>query len=142
MLDTAVRAMDHLRYALISAVAACAASVIGVALYVAVEDPRAVLLGVSFGLSLAPHGALLAMPIGLLLGVLRRHSSRALFVMITTVVAMALGAVLGWWIAAGSHFLFQPISVFLGAAWAIVAGIVATMSSRAPDKSLDLAREI
>jgi hypothetical protein len=131
----------HLRYALISAVAALAASVIGVAVYVAVEEPKATLLGVRFGLSLAPYGALLALPFGLLLSVFHPRVSRVLFVIVTTVVAMALGGVLGFWIASGSHILFQPISVFLASAWAVVACILATMSSRSPNKSLERTRE-
>ena len=131
----------HLRYALISAVAALVASVIGVALYVAVEDPKAVLVGMGFGLSLAPYGALLALPAGLLLGVLRSRIGRATFVVVATVVAMTLGGVLGWWIAAGSHILFQPISLFLAFAWAIVAFILVTIGSRSPNKSLERTRE-
>jgi len=127
----------HLRYALISAVAALVASVIGVAIYVAVEEPKATLLGLSFGMSLAPYGALLALPAGLLLGLLRPRLSRPPFVAIATVVAMALGGVLGRWIASSSHILFQPISVFLASAWAIVACILATIGSRSPNKSLE-----
>ena len=131
----------HLRYALISAIAGLAASVIGVALYVAVEEPGAALVGVGLGMSLAPYGALLALPGGLLLSLFRPRVSRAIFVIVTTVVAMALGGVLGWWVAAGSHILFQPISMFLGSAWAIVACLLSTMGSRSPNKSLERTRE-
>jgi hypothetical protein len=131
----------HLRYALLSATAALAASVIGVALYVAVEEPKATLLGISFGMSLAPYGVLLALPAGLLLALLRPRVSRAPFVVTTTVVAMSLGGVLGWWIASGSHILFQPISAFLAGAWAIVACVLATFGSRVPDKSLERTHE-
>ena len=121
-----------IRYALLFALAASVATVAGVALYVAVEDPRAVMVGVGFGSSLMPHGALLALPVGVLLGGLRPRVGSRLFMVLAVVLATMVGATVGWWVASDSHMIFQPVSVFLAATWAIAGGFLVALSRRSP----------
>jgi hypothetical protein len=130
----------HLRNAFFSAAAASVASTLGVALYVTVEEPKSIWVGVGFGLSLALYGAALAFPAGLLLSLFRLRVSRASFTATTIVVAMALGGVLGWWFSATSYILFQPISVFLAITWAAAAYALLTLSRRSTNKSFKRTR--
>jgi len=115
--------MDTLpiRYALLSAVGAGAASIVGVTLHISAQEPKALLLGLSFGFSLAPHSALLALPAGLLLGFLRPRVGRQTFVIVATLAGAVLGGVLGMWLSSTSEFFMQTMAGFLACTWALAA---------------------
>ena len=116
------------------------ATVAGMTLYVSLEEPEATLVGSGFGISLSHFGALLAMPVGLLLGLLRWRLSRSQFLLVATVAGVASGILFGVWVADDGHFFSRSVVAPMACTWGIAAFGIAAFSSRSPNKSRERTR--
>jgi hypothetical protein len=122
-----------LKYAVISAVTAIAATTAAIAVALAQEEPGAAALGFSFGISLAPHSALIAMPLGVIFGTLRPRMNRWTFTLAATLCAGLSGWLLGWWVVGDGHYFPGSVARFICIAWTLAAFAVAIFSEAIPE---------
>jgi hypothetical protein len=130
-----------LRYALASAVAAMVATVLGMALHFGIDEPGATLTGAGFGMSFTLYSALLAMPFGLLLGLLRPRVGRSSFLLLATAAGVVSGILFGLWVLGDGHFFSRSVVATMGCTWALVAFGMASLIRRSPNTSLERTRE-
>jgi hypothetical protein len=124
-----------LKYAVLAALIAIVATTVAIALALGQHGSRAAALGFSFGISLAPQSALVAMPIGAILGGLRPRMSRWVFVLVAALCTAALGMLFGWWLVGDGHYFPESLAVYVCATWTLAATIVAAFSSGDPEPS-------
>jgi len=122
-----------LKYAVISAVTAIAATTAAIAIALAQDEPGAAALGFSFGISFAPHSALVAMPLGVVFGTLRSRMGRLPFAFAATLCAGVSGLLIGWWVVGDAHYFPRTVARFICIAWTLAAFAVAIFSDAEPE---------
>jgi len=122
-----------LNYAVVSGVTAIAATTVASALALSQEVPSAAALGFSFGISFAPHSALVAMPLGVLLSTLRSRMGLLAFMLVALLSAGLLGMLFGWWVVGDGHYFPESMAVYICITWALSAFVVSAFSSPSPD---------
>ena len=126
-------AAQPLRYAVVSAVTAIVATTAAIVIALGQDMPSAAALGVSFGISFAPHSALVAMPMGAILGALRARMGRLLFVLVAALCAAGLGMLLGRWIVGDGNYFPKSLANRICITWTLAALVVAAFARGEPE---------
>jgi hypothetical protein len=126
-------AAQPLRYAVVSAVTAIAATTAAIIIALGQDKPGAAALGFSFGISFAPHSALVAMPVGAILGALRARMGRLLFVLLASLCAAAMGMLLGRWVVGDGNYFPESLASHICITWTLAALVVAAFAGVEPE---------
>jgi hypothetical protein len=137
---TTTRYSRHFAHAALFTTAGYVASLLAIALNIALEKQQLLSLAAGIGMWHASYAAVLAFPVGLLLSITRSRTKPRTFLAIVLLTALACGAQFGIGMA-GDRILFSQSIVWLGAlGWAIAASAV-TLMTTSPDESPEHARE-